>query len=118
MQQNSFFHTNILEFKLCAISLYRASLKASRALDLSLVRRYYDNGVCSITNYLWSKKMQNPIYDELYDGFDGKQMVYEYDVGQDEAYQNALKVSSYGKRSTPKTFTVRIQSSPLPSNCE
>jgi intraflagellar transport protein 88 len=52
--------------------------------------------------------MKNSINDELYDGFDGKQMVYDYDVGQDEAYQNALKISSYGKRSTPKTFTVGI----------
>lgn len=42
---------------------------------------------------------------DLYSGFN-KNIVTLYDenVNQDEAYQNALKVSSYGKRNTtPKT---------------
>jgi hypothetical protein len=50
--------------------------------------------------------MQNPNYEELYDGFSEKQIVYDYDVAHDEAFQNALKISSYGKRSTPKTYMV------------
>lgn len=47
---------------------------------------------------------------DLYSGFN-KNIVNLYDgsVNEDEAYQNALKVSSYGKRNTtPKTNWVKL----------
>lgn len=47
---------------------------------------------------------------DLYSGFN-KNVVNLYDgtVNEDEAYQNALKVSSYGKRNTtPKTNWVKL----------
>lgn len=41
---------------------------------------------------------------DLYSGFTKNLNLYDESVNEDEAYQNALKVSSYGKRNTtPKT---------------
>lgn len=49
---------------------------------------------------------------DLYSGFNKNVVnLYEETVNEDEAYQNALKVSSYGKRNTtPKTNWVRRRS--------
>lgn len=45
---------------------------------------------------------------DLYSGFN-KNVVNLYEQNEDEAYQNALKVSSYGKRNTtPKTNWVSL----------
>lgn len=56
---------------------------------------------------------------DLYSGFNKNVVtLYDENVNQDEGYQNALKVSSYGKRnSTPKTnwMSERLRTGEVPS---
>lgn len=52
--------------------------------------------------------MNSLIEDDIYGGFSGvTNKLFNYDIKEDKAFQNAVKTSSYGKKtSTPKFFWV------------